>query len=167
MSIEERLTALENDVKCLKDYSEITKIIATYGPLADTAEGEEGRQKVGDLFTEDGVYDLGKDWVGKGHAGVGALLADQNHLDLMANGSAHIMSLPVIGVEGDRASAVSYSRVYRHNGGQFVIWRVSANHWEFVRENGTWKVAVRTNRLLDGSADSKALLRRVNMPKLV
>jgi hypothetical protein len=167
MSIEERLRVLENNVKRLIDEADITKIIASYGPLADTAEGVQGRQKVGDLFTENGLYDLGKDWQGRGPAGVAALLADQNHLDLMANGSAHIMSLPFIEVAGDRASAVSYSRVYRHSDGQFFIWRVSANYWEFVRKNGAWRVAVRTNRLLDGSADSKAVLRRVDTSKSV
>ncbi len=162
MTIEQRLLALEAETARLRDQMAIYQVIARYGPLADSADDETRRHKAGALFSEDGVYDLGGDWKGCGPAGVAEMLDGEIHHDLVLHGSAHIMSLPFVTVDGDRATALSYSQVYRHRDGAFTILRVSANHWEFTREGGGWKVKYRANRLLDGNEEAKGILRLVD-----
>lgn len=154
-----RLNALEAQVKHLQDCESIRQLLASYGPLADTADTAEGRKQMGALFSANGVYDLGDEWQATGPDAIGELLNNPDHLALVANGSAHVMGLPFIKVEGDTATALSYSRVYRHEHGEFTVWRVSANRWECARVDGHWQVTRRVNRLLDGNEQAKALLR--------
>lgn len=160
-SLETRLAALEKEVQHLRDCEAIRQLLASYGPLADTADTAEGRRKMGALFAENGVYDLGDEWQAAGPDAIGELLNNPDHLALVANGSAHVMGLPYITVTGDTATALSYSRVYRHQGGEFTVWRVSANRWECQRTDGQWQVTRRVNRLLDGNAQAKALLQHL------
>ncbi|MFK7733158.1 MAG: nuclear transport factor 2 family protein [Pseudomonadales bacterium] len=157
--IETRLAALEAEVQHLRDCEAIRQLLASYGPLADTADSPEGRSAIGALFSENGVYDLGDEWQATGPNAIGELLNNPDHLALVANGSAHVMGLPFITVKGDTATALSYSRVYRHSDGEFSVWRLSANRWECAREDGQWRVTRRVNRLLDGNDQAKALLR--------
>lgn len=160
--IEQRFRALEEKVAGLQDQIAIYQLIAHYGPLADGADTEERRQKAGALFGEDGVYDLGSDWKAQGPNEVAGMLAGEMHRDLIAHGSAHVMGLPYVLVDGDRAIAFSYSRVYRHRDGVFTVWRVSANRWELTRGEKGWEVTRRVNRLLDGNEEAKILLREVD-----
>ena len=160
--IEQRFQALEEKVAGLQDQIAIYQLIAHYGPLADGADNEDRRQKTGALFSENGVYDLGNDWKAHGPQEVADMLAGDMHRDLIAHGSAHVMGLPYVLVDGDRATAFSYSRVYRHRDGVFTVWRVAANRWELVRGERGWEVTRRINRLLDGNEESKALLRDVD-----
>ena len=157
--LEDRITALEAEVRQLRDCESIRQLIARYGPLADTAEDATGRSRVGSLFAQEGIYDLGEDWQATGPTAIGELLNNPDHLNIVANGSAHVMGLPCIRLQGDKATAISYSRVYRHEAGTFTVWRVSANHWECARIDGQWKVMRRTNRLLDGNEAARDILR--------
>lgn len=159
--IESRLAALETEVQHLRDCEAIRQLLASYGPLADTADTAEGRGAMGALFSDDGVYDLGDEWQARGPEAIGELLNNPDHLALVANGSAHVMGLPYLTVTGDTATALSYSRVYRHENGEFTVWRVSANRWECARIEGRWRVTRRVNRLLDGNAQAKALLQNL------
>jgi hypothetical protein len=77
------------------------------------------------------------------------------HQGLLAEGVAHVMGLPRVTVDGDRAVAVNQSVVHRRG----EVWRVAANRWELVRTPLGWQVASRVNRLLDGSAEARELLR--------
>jgi len=160
-TVEERLDRLEREVERLRDHVAISQLIASYGPLADTAENFELGLDAGSLWEEDGRYDLGSDWIGTGPQGVAALLDNGEHQALVGQGGAHVLSLPVITLSGDEAKAVNYSRVYRHEAGHFSLWRVSANYWELRRTDGQWKVVLRRNRMLDGSEDARAILRQV------
>ncbi len=159
-SLEERIAALETEVGILKDREAIQQLVANYGPLADTANDADGRALMGTLFAEHGVYDLGAGWEATGPTAIGELLNNSEHIGMVNNGCAHVMGLPYITVDGDRGTALSYSRVYRHNDGEFHLWRVSANLWECERINGQWKVARRTNRLINGDPAARELLRR-------
>lgn len=158
---EARLAQLEAQVQKLQDCEAIRQLLARYGPLADSADNAERRGTMGEMFTDDGVYDLGEDWSATGPEHIGELLNNPQHLDLVANGSAHVMGMPYITLDGDSASAVSYSRVYRHENGQFTVWRVAANWWHCVRRDGKWQVLRRVNRLLDGSEAARVILRKV------
>jgi hypothetical protein len=159
---ESRISLLEAEVQRLRDCEDIRQILARYGPLADSADTAERRLTAGKLFADSGVYDLGKDWKAVGPADVGELLNNPEHLDLVANGSAHVMGLPYITLDGDHASALSYSQVYRYRDGAFSVWRVSINYWECARIRGIWKVVHRTNRLLDGSNAARDLLMKAD-----
>lgn len=163
--IESRLARLEQELEKLQDCEAIRQLLASYGPLADSADNEEGRQRMGDLFTDEGSYDLADDWSATGPVAIGELLNNPTHLDLVANGSAHVMGMPYIELDGERATALSYSRVYRHENGEFIVWRVSANLWQCQRVKGAWKVTRRTNRLLNGSDDARELLRHIGLTK--
>ncbi|WP_406852138.1 nuclear transport factor 2 family protein [Brevundimonas sp. BH3] len=159
---EARLARLEQKLQSLQDYVAVCQIIARYGPQADTADTFERGQKVGDLWSEDGVYELGNGWAGKGRDGIAGLLDNDVHRALVREGAAHIPSMPNVTVDGDRACAVNYSRVYKHENGVFNVWRVSVNVWELARIDGTWKIQWRTNRLLNGSDDARAILRTID-----
>ena len=66
--------------------------------------------------------------------------------------------MPQVAVDVDTAVAVNHSRVYLRDGAHWRLERVSANRWELERLDGTWQVKRRTNRLLDGSPEARALL---------
>jgi hypothetical protein len=72
------------------------------------------------------------------------------------------MGLPHISITGDTASALNYSQIFRCEGDHFVPFRIAANFWELVRDGDGWKVARRTNRLLNGADEALELLRRVD-----
>ena len=156
---EARLAALETEVRALRDHIEIAQVIARYGPLADSADTLDGGMATGALWAEDGVYDLGGGWEGQGPAGIAGLLDNDVHRALVRDGAAHIPSAPRIVLDGDRATALNYTRVYKHENGAFSVWRVSVNRWELARGDAGWKIVRRTNRLLDGNDEARGLLR--------
>ena len=134
----------------MSDVEEITQLVAAYGPAVDAGDAEA----VAGLFTEDGWYDVaGRRY--EGRAALSAMVRGDAHQSLLARGVAHLMGLPRVTVDGDRAVAVNHSTVYLE--GQ--VWRVAANRWELVRTPDGWRVATRTNRLLDGSTEARELLR--------
>lgn len=58
-TIEARLAALEQEVRVQRDRIEIQQIIASYGPLVDTSDSLERSRNLAEMWTEDGVYDIG------------------------------------------------------------------------------------------------------------
>jgi hypothetical protein len=81
------------------------------------------------------------------------------HQALLRPGCAHTIGPGVVSIDGDRASAIGYSRVYVREGDAFRLYRVSANHWEFERRDGRWQVSHRTNRLI-GTPGGREILKR-------
>src|SRR3546814_11964637 len=70
------------------------------------------------------------------------------------------MGLPLVQVDGERATAFNYSCVFRPDGEErFFPWRVSANRCDLVRTGMGWKIERRVNRLMTGDPDTLALLR--------
>ena len=162
--IEARLKALEARVHELEDQVQLYQIMSAYGPLVDSGDAEATSA----LWTEDGIYDWGggSSGVKQGAAGAAfnrAEIADmvrgEYHQAIIKGGSGHVIGLPHITVDGDAAVAISYSRLYRHDGDNFRIWRVGANRWEFVRTPEGWRVKRRINRVLTGDEEPRALLR--------
>jgi len=47
---------------------------------------------------------------------------------------------------------------------RFYAWRVSANRWELRRVAGIWRIDRRTNRLMNGDPDARALLDDIDGP---
>ena len=168
--IEARLAALEAKVHALEDQVALYQLMSAYGPLVDSGDAEATAA----LWVENGVYDWGGGpkpaegaAVKEGAAGAAydqAAIADMvrgpYHQEIINNGAGHVIGLPHLKVEGDTAVGTSYSRLYRRDGDNFRIWRVGANRWEFIRTQEGWRVQYRTNRVLNGDAEARALLRR-------
>ena len=62
-------------------------------------------------------------------------------------------------VEGERASAVGYSRIYHREGETFRLFRAAVNHWELHKVEGRWLIHRRTSRVV-GELEMQDLLRR-------
>jgi hypothetical protein len=153
--LEDRVQALEERVMLLEDQLALYRLVSTYGPAVDTGSSEVA----GALWADEGVYEFDASRL-EGPDGVATMVKSDGHQALIRNGCAHILALPIVNVDGDRAEATGYSRVYRHVGDGYEVWRVSANHWKFARTPQGWRVTHRSNRTLDGSDESRQILRR-------
>jgi hypothetical protein len=128
--------------------------MTSYGPAVDSGSADEA----GDLWTADGTYETdGGPGVMEGSAGVAAMVRGRGHQSLLPN-CAHQVGPGVVKVDGDRAQATTYSRVYLREGDDYRVWRVAVNEWHFVRTVAGWKVQRRVNRSL-GHPESTGLLR--------
>lgn len=152
-SLEERLVALESRLRDIEDEREIAHLISAYGPLVDAGCADE----IADLWTEDGVYDVDEVYLA-GREQLAAMVRSSGHQGWITGGCAHVVSPPHVTVTGDRAIAVCHSLMVVRTEGRFEVRRVTANHWELVRTGEGWRVAVRTNRILDGRTESPTLL---------
>jgi hypothetical protein len=167
--MDDRIEQLSARLGALEDQIALYQLMSLYGPLVDSGQAE----RTASLWTEDGVYDWGGGTpepgaaVAQGPAGaargrdaLAAMVDGPYHRAIIDGGAAHVIGLPHITLDGDTAAAISYSRLYRRERDGFRVWRVAANLWEFVRTETGWQVARRTNRLLDGSDEARALLGR-------
>ena len=152
--LDARLAALEARVRVLEDENALHRLMTSYGPAVDSGSAEEA----GALWTADGTYETdGGPGVMEGSAGVAAMVRGRGHQSLLPN-CAHQVGPGVVRVDGDRAEATTYSRVYLREGDAYRVWRVAANHWQFARTDAGWKVVRRLNRSL-GHPESQAILR--------
>jgi hypothetical protein len=151
VDLEARLRSLETEVARLRDQLDVWRVVASYAPSIDGGASAEAPL----LWTEDCVYDSDAAEPLHGRAAIGALSDRVGHLDI---GAAHFMNVPVVVVEGDRATVTGESHTLHQEGGQYVVARVSANRWELVRVDGAWLVESRVNRILDGTDEGRQLL---------
>lgn len=151
--------ALEARIRRLEDQAEVARLIASYGPLVDAGSAEA----VAALWETGGVYDV-DELVMNGHDEIVAMVESANHQGWIAGGCAHVVGPPVVTIMGDDAVAVCHSLMIVNQDGRFVVRRATANHWRLRRGESGWKVTVRTNRVLDGRAESPALLNEAGSP---
>jgi ketosteroid isomerase-like protein len=152
--IAERLSRLEKRIAHLEDQVAIYQLMATYGPAADSGSIPEAVS----LWADDGVYDLHTQ-VMKGHTDIAEELGGSWHQGLIKQGSAHIVSMPHVTIDGDNAVATCHSRLYRREDeGGYRVLSCSANRWEMERIGGRWRVRRRVSRRLDGSDESHTVL---------
>jgi hypothetical protein len=154
--LEAAVRALEQRVGELEDRLAIYQLLFTYGPAADSGSAEAAAN----VFTADGVYDVGDLARMTGHDELQKMYEASGHQSLIKQGASHLTASPHVTINGDTAIATCYSYVFAHEGGGYKVWRVSSNRWELVRTNEGWRVARRINRLLDGSPEARELLRR-------
>jgi ketosteroid isomerase-like protein len=154
-SLAKRLERLEAHVRRLEDQVAIYQLLASYGPAVDSRSGEAAA----DLWAQDGRYDFGGPPL-EGREHIGSLVDLDTHVGYVAAGCAHVISMPVVSVDGDCAVATGYSRVYLRSGDGWKVERASANRWELARTAAGWKVTNRINRPLDGAPDARGLLAR-------
>lgn len=151
--LEARLAALETRLARQEDMTAILQLIAAYGPAVDS----RNRAATAGIWAPDGSYDYGAGRI-EGAEAVGGVVDVPSHLAYVAAGCGHVLSLPRVWLDGDRARAVNHSRVYLHDGAGWKVERCSANFWRFVRTAHGWRVESRQNRLLDGTPAAPALL---------
>lgn len=150
---EDRLAALEARLRVLEDEREIARLIAAYGPLVDAGAADE----VAALWTDDGVYDVDEVYL-EGVDAIARMVKSGAHQAWIRGGCAHVVGPPRITLDGDEAVAVCHSLMIVHTDGGFVVRRATANHWQLRRTDRGWRATIRTNRVLDGRAESPALL---------
>jgi hypothetical protein len=158
VDVEQRFAALERRIRLLEDQVEIYQLLATYGPSADSGSDDVVRE----LFDVDGSYDSGIDRYDGADSVANMIATLPLHRQVMAEGSSHVVTMPVVRIDGDRAYAVCHGQLQRYDreADQFRIWRSSGVLLEFVRTEQGWRFASRVNRLLDGSTESHAHLRQ-------
>ena len=152
--VSDSLEELQARLSRLEDESAITKLILSYGPAADAGL----TSFAGQLWAEDGVYDWDAD--GEPHQGstaVGSMLRGDGHQGLIARGVAHFAGPPLVDLDGEEATAITYSLIMRSEGDRFFLWRVGAVRWDLERVGTLWRVRRRTNRLLDASGGGREL----------
>lgn len=164
-----RLAMLERRLRELEDRMEIYQLLSAYGPLVDSGDPEA----TSNLWVEEGVYDWGagpkpsdgsdvpkQGWAGAAYsrAEIATMIRGEGHRAIIEGGAAHVIGLPHVRLNGDTAVATGYARLYRFDGDKFIVARVSANRWELVPTAEGWRVAYRTNRVLDGGEEPRALL---------
>jgi hypothetical protein len=151
VELDEILARLER----VEDELAIRHVILTYGPAADAGE----TTRAGALWADDGEYDWDAELPAlHGPAAVAAMLEGKGHQSLIAEGVAHFAGPPLIEVDGDRATALSYSFVLRRDDDQRVyVWRLGAARWEFNRVDGAWRIHRRTHRQLDETGAGREL----------
>jgi hypothetical protein len=145
---------LDRRLRLVEDKLAILQVVAGYGPSVDGGAVTEA----GSLWTVDSWYDTDASpaaAVPHGRAGIEG--AAQRFLDDPV-GLAHISHMPMIKVDGDRATVVNHSNTFDQDGDGYRIGRVSANRWDLIRVDGTWQIEHRVNRLLDGTRVAKDLL---------
>ena len=152
MQVEERIAALERRLRRVEDELAIHKLIVRYGLAVDSGEAAPTVA----VFAADGVYDTDVRLMA-GREAVAEMVRSPHH-QAMVGRCAHQIGPAVVEVEGDRAVALGYSRVYLRDDAGIGIYRVSLNRWELTRADGGWTIARRVTRLL-GHAEALPLLR--------
>jgi uncharacterized protein (TIGR02246 family) len=152
--IEQRIAALESRVRHLEDELAIHRQIVSYGFAVDTGDAEATAR----LFSEDGVYDVDGTTIMNGREGIREMVRGDRHRSLLPD-CAHTIGPAVVEIDGDRAVATAYSRIYRRRKSGFGLFRLSFNRFELERSGDGWQICRRTTRLL-GSEAAQALFRR-------
>jgi hypothetical protein len=150
------LEALAARLQRVEDELAIGRVILSYGPAADAGLAA----RAGALWADDGEYDWDTDRPAlSGPAAVEAMLLGRGHQSLIGEGVAHFAGPPLIELDGDRATALSYSFVLRRDPEQqrIYVWRLGAATWEFERIDGAWRIHRRTHRQLDETGAGREL----------
>lgn len=147
---------LEQRLRAVEDRLSIYNLISAYGPAVDSCSIESNAR----LWAEDSVYEVGGLGEYVGHQGLREMIEGPFHQDVTRSGSGHVLSLPHVHLDGDRAVATNYAKLFAHRSGTFTLVRLVVSRWELERQDGDWKIKRRTNVLLDGSPEGKALLAR-------
>jgi len=150
MDLAQQVESLSRRVQALEDELAIHRLIVRYGLAVDTGDAE----RTAAVFTPDGVYDADVRLMA-GRGAVADMVRSDRHQHMVGR-CAHQIGPAVVRVDGDRAVALGYSRVYLRADDGIGIYRVSLNRWELERRDGAWLIARRLTRLL-GHDEAKAI----------
>lgn len=146
---------LSAQVRVLADQVEIMQLVAQYGPAVDSGSGGAAAA----LWTEDGIFDAIPHLRMRGRDDIAAMV-NVSHQSLIRDGCGHVLTVPHIVVDGDRATGRNYSLQLRWDAdaGRFLVFRVSASTWRWVRTPQGWRIAERINAPLDGTPEHRDML---------
>ncbi len=148
---------LSTRVARLEDEQAIRRIVLSYGPAADAGLARAAAA----LWSEEGHYDWGSDrGPHRNRREIETMLSGDAHRSLIDSGVAHFSGPPLIDVDGNRGTALTYSLVMRRDpeSARFYLWRLSAVRWELERDGASWAIRKRTNRMLDETGAGRDLL---------
>lgn len=161
VSLETRLSDLESRLAAAEDHLAIINLLNVYGPLVDGG----GPELAPELWAEGGGYVFsgsdGESMRVEAPDGLAGLFKSRWHEELIRNGSAHLTATPRVVVRGDEAEAVGYSFVVSRDGERWSLLRAAINRWTLRRTPSGWRIMDRVNRLLNGSPDSRTLMRAI------
>lgn len=156
MDIETKLAGLETRLRAVEDQLEILQLLNSYGPLVDSGSAGEAAE----LWVTGGGYDFGGGARIEAPHDLVAMYEGESHMSLVNTGVSHLTATPRITVDGDAAEAVGYSFVILREGDHWYVWRGAINHWTLVRTPEGWRIKERLNRVLDGSPESRDVMRK-------
>lgn len=137
-----RLAALERRLQAVEDELAIHQLIVRYGLAVDT--GDAARTAA--AFTDEGVFDTDVRCLA-GREAIADMVRSDRHQHMVGR-CAHQIGPALVRVDGDRAVALGYSRVYLRDGDGIGIYRISLNRWDLERRAGVWLIARRLTRIL-------------------
>ena len=77
------------------------------------------------------IFDVDGTNIMRGQKGVRDMVNGPSHQSLLPN-CAHTIGPAVVEVDGDRAVATGYSRIYLRTGDNINLFRIGCNRWELV-----------------------------------
>lgn len=128
---------LEARIAKLEDVEEIKKLQAKYAYFIDTSQME----KVSELFADDFVAEYHQ--IGTFTTGAG-LLEFLNSAGATSSMMRHMMLMPLIEVDGDKARGTWYLHCTRTDitpHGEVAIWIQGKYENDYVRVDGKWKLS--------------------------
>ena len=153
--------SLENRLRAIEDKLAIYDLVSGFGPAVDSLSNDDAIA----MWLENGSYEV--DGIGDFHGrdGLNDLLTGEFHLAAMRRGGAHILSMPYVRVDGDRAIATGYAQLFVKDGAVHAAIRTVAARWELRRTAEGWRISRRINAVFDGSEAARSLIgRRDQLP---
>jgi ketosteroid isomerase-like protein len=150
------IRALEARLRLLEDHLAINQLVAQYGPAVDSGSAEAAAA----LWADDGTFDAVGAVTMHGHEQIAGMVEAEGHQSLIRNGCGHVLTVPHVVVDGDRATGRSYALNIRWDADQQRFWvaRVSANTWTWTRTGDGWRITERINANLDGTPEHRQML---------
>jgi hypothetical protein len=135
-TLEERLSKLEQKIQTQEDVEDIRRLKLLYCRYADAGSKEHSPEKLGELFLDDGIWEMpGGILVGPKAIGAGVRASQQN-LDF----SLHYVINENIEVTGDTATASWYMLCPLRTKGAFEPFWLGGWYFEnFVRTQSGWR----------------------------
>jgi uncharacterized protein (TIGR02246 family) len=126
---------LEQRLQRLEDLAEIHQLFIDYGHHLDRGDFSA----YAGLFAEDAELLLGPVARAKGRAQIQAVMSQA--LAGQVGSSIHIISSPIIQLQGDKATAeVMWTALHRDREGKPVVSMVGRHVDDLVREGGRWRI---------------------------
>ena len=143
-------------IRVLEDQVEIMQLVAQYGPAVDSGSGEAAAA----LWTDEGTFDAVPHLQMRGRDDIVDMVHGDGHQSLILGGCGHVLTVPHVVVDGDRATGRSYALNIRWDAeaDRFWVARVSANTWRWARTPEGWRITERINANLDGTAEHRQML---------
>ncbi len=152
MSSPQTIEEIANRLRRVEDELAVQHLLVEYGLAVDAGD----RTAFSELLAEDAVYELDTLRI-VGRAAIVEAVFSGEH------GAVHPMAAHTIGpvtvdIQGEHATARGYSRLYVVQNEEIVLWRLSLNRFELVRQGAEWRISRRVTRLL-GSPECAALIK--------